>query len=152
MAHKPQHATITIERSHCAPLERVFSAFADSAVRARWSPPSGDIFVYDEANFREGDRDRFRCGPQSDPKFHGETLYHRIVPNKHIISSETLDADGQRLAISLSTFDFEPSLGGTKLKLTVQLVSLAGPGMIAGYESGNKSALESLSRHLSANS
>jgi hypothetical protein len=48
-------------------------------------------------------------------------------------------------------FDFEPSLGGTNLKLTVQLVSLAG-GMIAGYESGNKSALESLFRHLTANS
>jgi uncharacterized protein YndB with AHSA1/START domain len=114
--------------------------------------PPREVLIYDEANFREGGRDRFRSGPRSDPKFHGETLYHRIVPNKHVISSETLDTDGERLTISLSTFDFEPSLGGTNLKLTVQLVSLAGPGMIAGYKGGNQSALESLSRHLSANS
>jgi hypothetical protein len=29
------------------------------------------------------------------------------------------------------------------------MVSLVGPGMIAGYEAGNKSALENLARHLS---
>jgi hypothetical protein len=32
--------------------------------------------------------------------------------------------------------------------VTVQMVSFVGPGMIQGYESGNKSALEGLSRHL----
>ncbi len=139
MNEKPQHATIILERSYPAPLERVFSEFADPVARARWSPPSNDVLIYDVADFRAGGRDVFRCGPQNDPKFRGETLYHLIVPNKRVISSETLDADGWRLAVC------------TNLKVTVQMVSLVGAGMIEEYESGNKSALENLSHHLSGN-
>jgi hypothetical protein len=35
---------------------------------------------------------------------------------------ENLDLDGQRLAVSLTTLDFEPSSEGTNLKVTVQMV------------------------------
>ena len=151
MDEKPQHATITLERSYRVPLERVFSEFANPTARARWSAPANEVLVYDETDFRVGGRDVFRCGPQKGPEFRGETLYHIIVPNTRVVSSETLDADGQRLAVSLHTLDFEASGEDTKLKLTIQLVSLVGAGMIEGYESGNKSALESLSRHLNGN-
>jgi uncharacterized protein YndB with AHSA1/START domain len=151
MNEKPQHATITLERTYRAPLERVFSEFADPVARARWSPPSNDVLIYDQADFRAGGRDVFRCGPRSDPKFRGETLYHLIVPNKRVVSSETLDTDGQRLAVSLNTLDFETTGEGTHLRLTVQMVSLVGAGMIESYESGNKGALENLSRHLGGN-
>lgn len=151
MSEKLQHATIILERSYRAPVERVFSEFADPGARARWSPPSNEVLIYDVTDFRAGGRDAFRCGPPSDPKFRGETLYHLIVPNKRVVSSETLDADGQRLAVSLNTLDFEATGEGTNLRLTVQMVSLVGAGMIQGYESGNKSALENLSHHLSGN-
>ena len=146
---RPQHATITLERTYRAPLERVFSEFADPVARARWSAPSNDVLIYDQTEFRSGGRDLFRCGPKNDPKFRGETFYHLIVPNRRVVSSETLDVDGQRLAVSLNTLDFEPTGEGTNLKVTVQMVSLVGAGMIDGYESGNKSALENLGRHLS---
>jgi uncharacterized protein YndB with AHSA1/START domain len=152
MANQPVHATITLERSYSASPERVFSAFADPVTRAQWSPSSGDAFIYDHADFREGGHDQFRCGPKNDPKFRGETIYHLIVPNKRVISTETVETDGQRLAISLNTLDFEPHATGTNLKLTVQLISLVGPAMIAGYESGNKTALENLARYLATNS
>jgi uncharacterized protein YndB with AHSA1/START domain len=146
---KPQHTTITLEHTYTAPLERVFSEFADPVTRARWSPPSSDLLIYDQTDFRVGGRDVFRCGPKNDPKFRGETLYYLIVPNERVVSSETVDADGQRLAISLNTLDFEATGEGTHLKLTVQMVSLVGAGMVEAYESGNKSALENLARHLS---
>src|ERR1700716_3408514 len=103
MSEKPQHATITLERIYRAPLDRVFSEFADPGARARWCPPSNDVLIYDRTDFRAGGRDIFRCGPKDDPKVRGETFYHLIVPNKLVVSSETLDADGQRLAVSLST-------------------------------------------------
>ena len=149
MNEKSQHATITLERTYRAPLERVYSEFADPVARARWSPPSNDVLIYDQTDFRAGGRDLFRCGPKNDPKFRGEILYHLIVPNKRVVSSETLDADGQRLAVSLNTLDFEPTGESTNLKLTVQMVSFVGAGMIEGYESGNHRALENLARHLS---
>lgn len=146
---KSQHATIVLERTYQALPEQVFSEFADPVARARWSPPSDDVLIYDQAEFRTGGRDFFRCGPKSDPKFRGETLYHMIIPNKRLISCETLDVDGQRLAVSLNTLEFEAAGKSTNLKLTVQVVSLAGAGVIEGYESGNKSALDNLERHLS---
>jgi uncharacterized protein YndB with AHSA1/START domain len=151
MGDKVQHATITVERSYSAPVERVFSAFADPIARAQWSQSSGDMFVYDEADFREGGRDRFRCGPKGDARFRGETTYHVIVENRLVISSETVETDGQRLAVSLSTLRLEAGGDGSKLRLTVQMVSLMGDGMIAGYEAGNKGALENLARYLNAN-
>jgi uncharacterized protein YndB with AHSA1/START domain len=149
MNEKSQHATIVLERTYRASLERVFSEFADPVARARWSPPSNDVLIYDQTDFRAGGRDLFRCGPKNAPKFCGETFYHLVIPNKRVASSETLNTDGQCLAVSLNTLEFEATDEGTNLKLTVQMVSLAGVGMIAGYESGNKSALENLARHLS---
>jgi uncharacterized protein YndB with AHSA1/START domain len=79
MSEKPQHPTIVLERTYPAPLERVFPEFADPVARARWSPPSNDVLIYDQTDFRAGGRDLFRCGPQNDPKFRGEVLYHLIV-------------------------------------------------------------------------
>jgi hypothetical protein len=63
-------------------------------------------------------------------------VYHLIVPNKCVISSETVDTNGQRLAVSLNTLDFEAVGESTNLKLTVKMVSLVGGGMIEGYKSG----------------
>ena len=149
MNNRPQHATIKLEHSYSAPLERVFSEFADPVARARWSAPSNDALIYDEADFRVGGKDVFRCGPKGDAKFRGETRYLHIVPNARVVSSETVDMDGQRLAVALTTLNFEPTEDGTNLTVTVQMVSFAGPDMIDGYESGNESALKNLSQYLS---
>jgi uncharacterized protein YndB with AHSA1/START domain len=149
---KSRHATIVLERTYRAPLERVFSEFADPVARARWSPPSNDVLIYDQTDFRAAGRDLFRCGPKNAPQFRGETSYHLIVPNKCVVSTETLDADGQRLAVSLNTLDFEATGENTNLKLTVQIVSFVGAGMIEGYEADNNSALGNFARHLSGKS
>ncbi len=148
---KPQHATIKLEHWYSSPVERLFSEFADPVARARWSAPSSDALIYDQADFRVGGKDVFRCGPKGDLKFRGETRYLLIVPNARVVSSETLDMDGQRLAVALTTLDFEPATDGANLTVTVQIVSFAGPDVIHGYESGNKSALKNLSQYLGNN-
>jgi uncharacterized protein YndB with AHSA1/START domain len=147
--NKPRHATITLEQSFPAPVERVFSQFADPVARAVWSAPSEDVLIYDESDFRVGGKDVFHCGPKSNPKFRGETCYLHIVPNSHVVSSETVDIEDRRLAVALTTLDFEPTEDGSKLTVTVQIVSFGGQDVISGYESGNKSALKNLSQHLS---
>jgi uncharacterized protein YndB with AHSA1/START domain len=90
MNGKSLHATFTLERSYPARLEQVFSEFADPAARARWSAPSDDELIYDEADFRIGGKDVFRCGPRGDPKFRGETRYLILIPNSRVVTSETL--------------------------------------------------------------
>ena len=147
---KTQHATILLERAYEAPPERVFAEFADPVVRARWSTPAEDVLIYEEADFRTGGKDVFRCGPKENPKFCGETRYLLIVPNTRVVSSEVLEVHGNCIAIALTTLDFEPIHEATNLTVTVQVVSFIGPGIFQGYESGNRSALENLSQHLSS--
>jgi uncharacterized protein YndB with AHSA1/START domain len=148
MNDKLQHATITLQHSYSAPQKRVFSEFADPVARARWGAPSKDELIYDETDFRVGGKDLFRCGPKGDLKFHGETRYLDIVPNARVVSSETVEVNGQRLAVALTTLHFEPTEEGTNLRVTIQMVSFVGRDMVHSYESGNKSALKNLSRHL----
>lgn len=145
------HATVDLEHFYLAPLERVFSEFADPATRVKWSAPSGDTLSYDKADFREGGSDIFRCGPPNDLRFRGQTTYHLIVPNNCVVFTEVLTEGGKRLAVALNTLSFKATGQGTTLKVTAQVVSFVGPGMVEGYDSGNKGALEGLARHLSAN-
>jgi len=152
MSEKLHHATINLERSYAAPIERVFAEFANPVVRARWSAPAIDALVYDEADFREGGHDVFRCGPPNDLRFRGDTIYQVIIPNRCVISTEIVTEGGKQLAVALNTLTFEATLEGTTLKVTVQMVSLGEPGMVEGYESGNKGALDGLARHLIAHS
>jgi uncharacterized protein YndB with AHSA1/START domain len=152
MGETIHHETINLQGFYAAPVERVFSEFADPSARAKWSAPTNDSLVYDKADFREGGGDVFRCGPPNDLRFRGETAYQVIVPNKCVISTEILTEGGKRLAVALNTLSFEATGEGTTLRVTVQLVSFVGPGMVEGYKSGNKGALEGLSRHLSADS
>ena len=151
MNAKLHHATVTFEREYAAPVERVFSEFADPRARAKWSAPSNDALVYDEADFREGARDVFRCGPPDDLKFRGVTTYQVIIPNRCIISTESLSEGATQLAVALNTLEFEPTAEGAHLRLTVQIVSFVGPGVVTGYESGNRNAMAGLAHHLAAN-
>ena len=151
MNEKLHHATITLERAYAAPVERAFSEFADPRTRAKWSAPSNDALVYDEADFREGARDVFRCGTPNDLRFRGVTTYQVIIPNKCVISTESLCEGTTRLAVVLNTLELGPTTEGAQLRLTVQIASFVGPEMVKGYESGNRGAMEGLARHLAAN-
>jgi uncharacterized protein YndB with AHSA1/START domain len=145
------HETIEMERTYQAGIDRVFAAFADPAVRAKWGVPSDTaVFIYDEVNFTTGGRDLFRCGSKSDPKYHGETHYLHIVPDECIVSTETVDADGKRLSASLTTVQFTGDASTTKIALTVQVAAFGGSDMIEGTKFGHNAALNNLGRWLSA--
>jgi hypothetical protein len=86
------------------------------------------------------------------PRIKESTLRFSCVPNVPLVMQVLPQflPSGRGVLLTL-TLDFEPSSEGTNLKVTVQMVSFVGPGMIQEYESGNKSALENLSSHLRAN-
>jgi uncharacterized protein YndB with AHSA1/START domain len=142
---KVTHATLVFSRLCAAPVKRVFAAFADPMERERWGTPSENAaFIYDETNFQIGGRDVFRCGPKKNPQFRGVTTYFDIVPNQRIVSSETVETGGSRLFISLATTTFESKGKGTKVNVTVQIVSFAGASMIEGIKDGNNASLDNL--------
>lgn len=144
-AQNLKHAMLVLERFCAAPIERVFAAFADPVQRASWGAPSEtSAFIYDEADFRVGGQDIFRCGAKSNPQYRGVTTYHDIVPNRRIVSSETVETDGEKLLISLSATTLKTEGSGTKVTVTVQLISLAGDDMINGAKFGHNAALDNL--------
>ena len=145
------HATLVFEREIPAPVEQVFAAFADPAARARWGAPSDHTaLIYDEADFREGGQDRFRCGTKADPKIHGTTRYLEIVAPLRVVASETIVTDGKRLCASLTTLELTPDgQQKTRLKHTTQLASFIGADMVKGHKTGTNASLDNLVRFFS---
>jgi uncharacterized protein YndB with AHSA1/START domain len=146
------HATLIFEREIPASVEEVFAAFADPVVRAAWSTPSDTaVVIYDEADFREGEQDRFRCGSKTNPNIHGQTRYLEIIDNRRVVSSETIVMDGKRLCASLTTLELTAEGDKTRLKNTTQLASFIGEDMAKGYEMGTNASLDNLVRYFSQN-
>ena len=120
---------------------------ADPAARELWGPPSDTaVLIYEDADFGEGGLDRFRCGPKANPYVRGVTRYLDVVPDRRVISSETLVADGRRLCASLSTLELIPQGGKTRLKNTSQLVSFIGEDMVKDYATATNTSFDSLVR------
>lgn len=142
------HDTITLDRRINAPIAAVWDAYADPAKRARWSVPAGEVMVYDEADFREEGRDRYRCGPPESLDFHAYAEYRRIVPHALVVYTETVRTEGQPLATGVLTWEFELNGAETLVKITSQLVSYVGQGMIDGNRNGHTKALEQLKEFL----
>jgi uncharacterized protein YndB with AHSA1/START domain len=142
------HATLVFEREISASPKAVFAAFADPAARAQWGTPSDTaVLIYDDADFREGGQDHFRCGPKASPNIHGATHYLDIVPDSRVISSETLVVDGRRLCVSLTTLELAADGNKTKLKSTTQLASFIGEDMVKGHTTGTNASLDGLVRY-----
>lgn len=151
MSFEIAHRTFVFERRCEVPAAQVFAAFADPAIRAAWSAPSdGAAFIYDEADFREGGEDRFRCGSKESPQYTGRTTYISIVPDKLVVSSEVVEAGGRKLASSLITTELKADAHATTVTMTVQVTSLSGDDMIAGTEIGYNAALDNLVEHMLA--
>jgi uncharacterized protein YndB with AHSA1/START domain len=143
------HATLVFERTSSAPVERVYKVLADAVERARWGTPSDTAaFIYDSTDFRVGGRDSFRCGSKDDPQFHGVTAYLDIVPNARIVATETISTGGNTLFVGLNTTTLEPVGKGTRITLTVQLVSFVGDGAVKGTTEGQNAALDNLVAYL----
>jgi uncharacterized protein YndB with AHSA1/START domain len=139
------HETLVFERAIQAPAEAVFAAFADPLARAAWGAPSDTaVVIYDEADFREGGCDRFRCGSKANPNIHGQTRYLEIDENRLIVSSETIAMDGKKLCVSLTTLELTPNGRETKLKTTTQLASFIGQDMVKGHTMGTNASLDNL--------
>jgi uncharacterized protein YndB with AHSA1/START domain len=144
------HTTLVFEREISASVEEVFAAFADPVARTEWGTPSDTaVVIYDEADFREGGQDCFRCGSKADPNIHGMTRYLEIIANRRVVSSETIVVDGKRLCASLTTLELTPHGENTKLKSTTQIASFIGEDMVKGHETGNNASLDNLVRYFS---
>ncbi len=139
------HETLLFERRLRASPEAVFTAYADVALRARWSAPSPSVAVVYAANdFRIDGVDAFRCGSAEDLRFAGVVRYLDILEGRRIVYSEVISASESRLSVSLVTWALCADGAGTQLHVTDHVVSFVGREMIDGSRSGMNGALDNL--------
>jgi uncharacterized protein YndB with AHSA1/START domain len=139
------HATFSLERRYQAPPDKVFAAWADPKAKARWFAGPG---AEHELDFRVSGREVNRSSSASNPPLTFESLYRDIVPGERIVYTSTLSAAGALATVSLTTVEFEPAEGGTRLVLTEQGTFLDGMEDPAWREQGTGEWLDALGTEL----
>ncbi|MGZ3304727.1 MAG: SRPBCC domain-containing protein [Asticcacaulis sp.] len=118
------HATFVIEKTYPHSVARVFSAFADPDMKAKWysrAPGAADAGL--DMDFRVGGRESMRYTMGKDTPFAGailsaEGLYLDIMNDSRIVIGSNMAMNGQPFSGSLICFEFEDSDGGTRLTVT----------------------------------
>jgi uncharacterized protein YndB with AHSA1/START domain len=143
------HATFVIDRTYDASPARVFAAFADPAVKARWFA-GPEEWGPDERtmDFRVGGRETSRGGPKGGPMHAMDGRYQDIVSGERIVFTYDMHLEDVRISVSLLTMEFEAAGAGTRLRLTEQGVYLDGYDNAGQREEGTRELLSSLDREL----
>ncbi|TAJ86693.1 SRPBCC domain-containing protein [Reyranella sp.] len=139
-----EYGTIRLERVYKAAPVRVFAAWAEPAARAKWDVPGRWIIAEQTFDFREGGREVKCFGPAGDPRFVAETRYVDIVPEQRIVYAYGMTSRGEGISVSLTTVEFSPSAGGTRLVLTEQVTFLDCRDNAINREEGLASMLDKI--------
>ena len=143
------HGVFTIERTYKAGPARVFAAWADPEVKARWFiGPENWKQLRRELDFRVGGEEvlhgRF---DQMETQF--VARYHAIEPDLRIVYIYDMRL-GPKLAkhhsVSLATVDFLPAGGGTRLVFSESVVFLDGTSAAEGTASRERGTAAHLDR------
>src|SRR5579862_7448983 len=109
MQRSSKHTTFVIERNYPVSPARVFAAFADPTIKARWfKGPDEWEKGPKEFDFRVGGRERSSGGPKVGPKHSFDCLYWDIAPNERIVYSYDMHLDDRRISVSLTTIELKP--------------------------------------------
>ena len=148
-ARSATHGTFTLERVYEASPARVFKAWADPAIKARWfGGPSDWQMLERSIDFRVGGTERLSGRKGSGVVSTFDAVYHDIVPDQRIIYCYDMRLDGVHISASLATVTLAPEGAGTRLTFTEQAVFLDGYDDSGSRERGTRILLEQLGGEL----
>jgi uncharacterized protein YndB with AHSA1/START domain len=108
------HSTFTLDRTYHQPPARVFAAWADPGLKARWFGGGTDEAPFDlDMDFRVGGHETDRGEPDAY-----QARYHDIVPDERIVFSYDLTLGGSLVSVSLASVEFRAAAGGSGTQLT----------------------------------
>lgn len=137
-------ATLTFEREVAAPVSVLWKAWTDPAARAVWAPPAPSVTVeFLEADTRVGGREISLCKVEGQPDIRCENGWLVLQPETLSVNSEVISSEGVTLSAALVTAGVSAAGPHSRLRVTVQLVSLA-EDMEAGYRQGFSAGLDNL--------
>ncbi len=138
------HGTFVLSRTYPVAPERVFAAWSSRDSKARWFGAPGGDNPNLKLDFRVGGTESTSGGPPDGPVHTYEATYHDIVPNQRIVYGYTMDADADRISVSVTTVEFAPAGDGTTLTFTEQGVFLDGRDTLVIREKGTSELLDQL--------
>jgi uncharacterized protein YndB with AHSA1/START domain len=142
------HSTFTLERSFPVPAARVFAAWAEPELKARWFAGPDSVHALD---FRVGGQET-ASGVHDGQAIDFTTTYVDIVPQQRIAYTSTMTFGGELTTASLTTVEFVTEGDTTRLILTEHGAYLDGHEKPEWREEGTASQLDKLGADLVASS
>lgn len=144
---KLTHSQFDLTREYKAPPSKVFQAFADPEMKAKWFEGPSDQWrhIGSSMDFREGGRE-FSEGQfgENGPISRFDAEYHEILEDVRIVYSYEMRFNGAKLSVSLASIEFTPTDAGTRLTLTEQGVYFDDLDNTEQREQGTKELLDAL--------
>lgn len=134
------HGSFTVERSYDVPPARVYRAWADPAIKAKWfgAGPS-EIF-----EFKEGGREYASGAMDEKTTFTFDVRYYDIVPGNRIVYTYDMTMNGARLSVSVATVEFKPEGKGTRMVVTENGAFLDGLDTVEQRRAGTELLVNAL--------
>lgn len=146
-------AQFQIQRQFNTSQDKLWNLLTDPEARSKWGGPNDDdVLLMDYHDIQEGGRDQHRCGPKENPAYTVQTDWFRIDGPGFACFTETVDAEGMRIATSLVTYALASKTGGTELLVDVYVSSFVGPEALPDFEAGWTSALARLTKIIESKS
>jgi len=147
------HNTFVIERNFPQSPARVFSAFAQPALKRRWYAEGDHEIQEFHMDFRVGGseqlRYRFKEGhPIAGSVIVNESTFQDIEAGKRILMTSRMTLNGRPIVVMLATFEFVPSENGTYLVFTHQGAYIDWPDGVKMIEMGWRGLIERLQKDL----
>jgi uncharacterized protein YndB with AHSA1/START domain len=147
------HNTFVIERNFPQPPKRVFSAFAQPALKRRWYADGDHEIQEFQMDFRVGGSEQFRYRfkeghPIAGSAIANESTYQDILDEKRILMTTRMSLNGKPIVVMLATFEFVPNGTGTDVILTHQGAFMDWPDGVKMIEMGWNTLIDRLQKDL----
>jgi uncharacterized protein YndB with AHSA1/START domain len=140
------HGTFTVERHYPAGPKRVFQAWADPKIKAKWFGASPEDTK--EFDFRVGGREYAEGKGPNGGSFSFDVSYRDIVPDNRIIYTYEMALGGPKISVSVAAIELRPEGDGTHMIVTEHGCFLDGLDTLAQRQAGTEWLMDQLGEEL----